>query len=188
MLPEQSISSEVIESNFLVPDKDPNVILDYELGGVDIRDPSEGLTVYLWKCFYKNGWITLKNPNKEIQWLKVSGVTQVGLAFDFNMTPNTCYVVDGTTYLHWFDASSQEFITTNLGNSVTSPQISLDDHRKEFSYSSDIIFSYVKSGGVYYRQQRDRYLIEYYVGEVPEGLTLVQIGMNRKNRFQFKIH
>lgn len=44
------------------------------------------------------------------------------------------------------------------------------------------------SEGVWYRQQRDRYEIEYFVGEVPDGLTLVQVGMNKKYRFQFKVY
>ena len=44
------------------------------------------------------------------------------------------------------------------------------------------------SEGVWYRQQRDRYEIEYFVGEVPDELTLVQVGMNKKYRFQFKVY
>lgn len=142
----------------------------------------------MWECYYKDRWIILKNSQEEVQWLQVDGVTEVGLAFDLNMNPNICYVAGGQTYLHWYDTSIQDFTTTSFGIDTKSPQITLDDNRLELSTSSDVIFAYVRGSSVYYRQQRDRYTVEYYVGEVPEDLTLVQIGMNSKYRFQFKIY
>lgn len=188
MLPNNEISSTSVEGIFLLPNKQPDEVIDYEFGGISIQDTSQGLNVFVWECFYKDRWITLRSPNEEVKWLQIDGVTHVGLAFDFNMNPNICYVVNGETFLRWYDTSIQGFRTTSFGSSIKSPQISLDDHREEFSGSSDIIFAYVRNGSVYYRQQRDRYNIERYVGEVPDDLTLIQIGMNRKYRFQFKIY
>lgn len=189
MLPENKISSEAVASSFLTPDRNPtNLLIDYELGGVDIRDTSQGLNKYLWQCNYEDGWVVLDNTVKKINWLQVPNISELSLSFDFNMNPLIAYVAGDRTYLNWFDSSAQGFVTTPYGSEVTSPQISLDDNRTDFSQSSDVIFAYVKDYKVWYRQQRDRYEIEYFVGEVPDGLTLVQVGMNKKYRFQFKVY
>ena len=189
MLPENKLSTSPVPTSFLVPSKtEDDVLIDYEWGGVDVRDTSEGLNKYIWTCFYKNNWIILKNPDKEINWLNVEGVTQLGLAFDFNMQPYVTYIKSGRVYLNWFDTSVQQYTTTDFGI-LKSPQISLDDRRNETSNYSDVIFAYVKGSSIYYRQQRDRFNIEYYVGDIEqEGVTLVQIGMGRNYRFQFKIY
>ena len=187
MLPGNKISSFRSKLTFLTPDKTAESINDFELGGIDIRDTSQGL-VYLWECFYEQGWIVLKNSVNEIKWLQIPNVSKVGLAFDSNMQPVVTYVSGGETFLNWYDSSVQRYITTSYGIDNTSPQISLDDLRPVTSSTSDVIFSYVRDFKVYYRQQRDRYDIEYFVGDVPEGLTLVQIGMTKNYRFQFKIY
>ena len=189
MLPENTISTSPVPTSFLVPSKtEDDVLIDYEWGGVDIQDTSEGLNKYIWECFYKDNWIVLKNLSKEINWLNVEGVTQLGLAFNFNMQPCITYVKSERVYLNWFDTSVQQYITADFGI-LKSPQISLDDRRNETSNSSDVIFSYVKDRSVYYRQQRDRFNIEYYVGDITQdGVTLVQIGMGKNYRFQFKIY
>ena len=190
MLPENTISTSPVPTSFLVPSKtEGDVLIDYEWGGVDIRDTSEGLNKYIWECFYKDNWVVLKNPDKEVNWLNMEGVTQLGLAFNFNMQPYVTYVKDSKVYLNWFDTSVQQYVTTDFGNTFKSPQISLDDRRNETSNSSDIIFAYVKGRSIYYRQQRDRFGVEYFVGEIQQdGVTLVQIGMGRNYRFQFKIY
>ena len=62
MLPDNKISSEAVPSSFLTPDRNPtNLLIDYEFGGVDIRDTSQGLNKYLWQCNYEDGWIVLSN-------------------------------------------------------------------------------------------------------------------------------
>ena len=190
MLPENTISTTPVPTSFLVPSKtEDDVLIDYEWGGVDIRNTSEGLGKYIWECVYKDNWIVLKNPIETVNWLNIVGVTQLGLAFNFNMQPCVTYVKDSKVYLNWFDTSVQQYVTTDFGNTIKSPQISLDDRRNETSNSSDIIFAYVKGISIYYRQQRDRFNIEYYVGDITQdGTTLVQIGMGRNYRFQFKIY
>lgn len=189
MLPENKLSTASTPSRFLVPDKDEDdLLIDFEWGGLDVRDTTQGLGVYIWECIYKDNWIVLKSPNKEINWLNIEGVAQLGLAFDFNMQPCVTYIKSGRVYLNWFDTSVQQYITTDFGI-LKSPQISLDDRRDETSNNSDIIFAYVKDRSIYYRQQRDRFNIEYYVGDITQdGVTLVQIGMGRNYRFQFKIY
>lgn len=187
MLPENKLSTEPIFSSFLVPNR-KDLLVDYEKGGVAVQNPSEGLDVYLWEAFYEDKWITLKNDVETVRWLNIENVTELSLSFDFNMNPTVVYVTGGSTYLNWYDSSVQQLVTTNFGTSVQSPQVSLDGNRLILSNSSDIIFAYVRNSAVYYRQQRDRYGIEYYVGNITEGVTLLQIGMNIKCRFQFKIY
>jgi len=72
---------------------------------------------------------------------------------------------------------------TNFGSSVSSPKLTMDDKRESQSASNDIIFAYVKSGSLYYRQQRDRFQTEYFLRS---GVAkLKKIGMNDKLRLQF---
>lgn len=187
MLPENRISSFKNKLSFLTPNKSSETVNDYELGGVDIQDNSQGFT-YLWECFYEEGWITLRNSEHTIKWLEVGNVSRVGLAFDTNLQPVVTYVAGGEVFLHWFDTVIQDFTTTSYGVDTKSPQLSLDDVRQINSSNADVIFAYVRNSKVYYRQQRDRYGLEYFVGDVPDGLTLVQIGMTKGYRFQFKVY
>lgn len=190
MMPENTLSSSSIYAAFLIPDKvDP--LVDYEWGGVDLLNASQGLMVYVWKCFYEDGWIQITNDEITHQIIQVANVKHLSLAFDFNMHPTIVYVVENEdktrdTYLYWYDTAVAEQVTTLYGESYLFPQLSLDDHRLHQSANADIIFAYIKDGNLYYRQQRDRFTIERLLFEnIPDDIELRQIGMSVKNRFQF---
>lgn len=193
MLLDNSLSSRPVYGAFLIPDKtDPMV--DYEQGGIDLLDTSQGLQASLWLCFYEGNWIKIQSDNITHNLIYAENVKHLSLAFDFNMHPVIAYTVEVTkgnvkyqeTYLYWYDTAQSSQITTKYGRDYKTPQLSLDDHRLEQSSSADIIFAYIKNNNLYCRQQRDRFLEEYLLHEnLDENLQLRQIGMSKKNRFQF---
>lgn len=193
MFIDNTTSSRSIFGAFLIPEKaDPMV--DYEQGGVDLLNASQGLQVRLWLCFYENNWIKIQSDNITHDLIYAENVKHLSLAFDFNMHPTVAYTIEVNegavkyqeAYLYWYDTAQAKQITTKYGRDYKTPQLSLDDHRLIQSSNADIIFAYIKDNNLYYRQQRDRFLIEYLLHEnLDENLKLRQIGMTTKNRFQF---
>ena len=87
MLPDNTLSSASIYSGFLVPDR-VNDLIDYEWGGTDLQDASNGLQVKIWTCFYHDGWITITdNLGITHQLLEIVNVTQLSFAFSFSKRP-----------------------------------------------------------------------------------------------------
>jgi len=189
MIPENTLSTAPIYGAFLVPDK-VDLLIDFEWGGVDLLDTSQGLMVKVWKCFYEDNWIKITDDVIIHSLINVANVKSLSLAFDFNMHPTITYVIENedkskTTYLYWYDSLIGSQTTTNYGAGYLFPQLALDDHRLHQSANADIIFAYIKNGNLYYRQQRDRFLIERLLAENLGDVELIQIGMSTKNRFQF---
>lgn len=189
MLPENNLSHRPIYGAFLVPEK-AEPLVDFEWGGVDLLDTSQGLSVYIWKCYYRDNWICIENDVVQYQLINIKDVKQISLSFDFNMHATIAYTVENldksrSAFLYWYDSAQSAQITTEYGVDYLTPQVSLDDHRLHQSANADIIFAYLKNGNLYYRQQRDRFLIEYLLEEGIDGSELTQIGMTTKNRFQF---
>lgn len=188
-LPENNLSHRPIYGAFLVPDKAEQLV-DFEWGGVDLLDTSQGLQVYIWKCYYRDNWICIENDVVKHQLINVENVKSLSLSFDFNMHPTIAYTTENvakqiSAFLYWYDTAQAAQITTEYGTAYLTPQVSLDDHRLHQSANSDIIFAYIKSGNLFYRQQRDRFLVERLLQENVGGVDLTQIGMTTKNRFQF---
>src|SRR5690606_945846 len=103
--------------------------------------------------------------------------------FDQLMNPTFCFVEDGSTKLRWYDTLVGQTVTTDYGPDYISPKVSLDD-KHDNSGVNDVIFAYIRNNRLYYRQQRDRYQIEYQVSD--ELVRRIQkIGMTSGFRFQF---
>lgn len=184
MLPDNRLSSASIFAGFLVPDR-VNDLIDYEWGGTDIQDASSGLQVKIWTCFYQDGWICITdNAGITHQLLEVAHVTQLSFAFSFSMRPYVTYVANGIAYLWWYDTSLSAYVTTAYDAEHLTPQLALDDHRAEQSANADVILAYIRNDTLYYRQQRDRFQIEYALGTAS---ALVQIGMTKNYRFAFAL-
>lgn len=188
-LPENNLSHRPIYGAFLVPEK-AEPLVDFEWGGVDLLDTSQGLQVNIWKCYYRDNWICIENEVVKHQLLKVENVKSLSLSFDFNMHPTIAYTTENankkiSAFLYWYDTAQAKQITTEYGVDYKTPQVSLDDHRLHQSANADIIFAYIKNENLYYRQQRDRFLIERLLHEGVGDVELTQIGMTTKNRFQF---
>lgn len=190
MLPNGSISTVPISAPFLWPDSQRLVFLeDFEAGGVALQDTSEGLSAYRWKCFLGQTGIHIQRDGLTDQlWITVGGVLEVALAFDQNMRPTVAYRLDnGKVYLRWYDSFSQQYTTTDFGLGKN-PRLTLDDKRPSQLNNSDVIFAYMRDGGVYYRMQRDRYQAEYQIASgLSSNIVLRNIGMGTNWRLQFEL-
>ncbi|WOE40658.1 hypothetical protein [Acinetobacter chinensis] len=130
--------------------------------------------------------ITLHNGVDEgVSVIQSTDISHHSFAFDQNMNPCIVYNKAGTTYCYWYDPVKGEQTTMEFDVYMESPQVSLDDHRHQLG-SSDIILSYTREDKLCYRQQRDRYQIEYILGDA-RNQKLTQIGMSKNNRFQFRL-
>lgn len=166
--------------------------IDYEDGGLALNDPSEGLLYQRWRArLFRAGevdssvWLDATHIG-EFEWLSVPYMTEISFTFDANMRPAVVYVAAGQAYLNWYDTTIPGYVTTTLPAGVVTPRVAMDDKRYVGSNGyqlSDVILAYVRSGNLYYRQQRDRYQTERLlkVGVTP----LIRIGMSRGLRLQF---
>lgn len=166
--------------------------IDYEDGGKDIQDTSEGLLYQKWRARLFNAGKTdahvLLDAREvpEFVWLTVPNMTEISFTFDASMRPTVAYVASGVAYLSWYSTIDSAYITTEIGAGVTTPRVSMDEKRYVGSNGyqrSDVILAYVKNGNLYTRIQRERYLTEHLQEE--DVKPLVKIGMSRALRLQF---
>ncbi len=195
MLPDGVLSTIPIVGNYLIPDdREPNPFISYELGGIALNDPSEGLQDQVWWArLYKDGvteidtvYIGADNTPEEV-WFTNTDFTEISLAFDQNMNPVLAYMQDGTAKFYWYDTTIEDYTTTTLPAGSRSPKVCLDDKRHLEVASSDIILSYMRDDKLYYRQQRERYNTEHLLKTGLGAQDLIQIGMNSKFRLQFAL-
>lgn len=190
-MPANIFSSVSVPGNFLAPDDRvrTDLTIDYELGGIAIGDPSQGLQVQVWETRLNAGSIQVSIEDAE-SWTTVTsdtGITEISLAFDQNMRPAAAYVAAGVVKLYWYDANAAAFVTTTYAG-ASSPVVMLDDKRPMEIDLSDILLFYVRAGRVYHRRQRDRYSVEYDLAAMPSGTTRVRrAGMTDANRIQLEL-
>lgn len=190
MMPNNALSSTPIPGPFLPPRTNTRFSVqdgqsDVHFGGVAVGNPSQGITFQLWTAFIDNGSVFLEAPNTPA-FVRLPNVaaTWVALAFDQNAQVFIAYsTANGAAFYYWFDSLSGGYITSALPGVTPRVFAALDDSRQAESSSADILLCYVQGTELFMRQQRDRYGVKYDLGVAPA--TLVQVGMNRVNRFQF---
>lgn len=188
MIPEERLSSEVVAAQFMYPRNIPRVdLVDYEYGGVDIQDASQGLRFQVWKGEYVGNVIYLSAPTvPAIPYLTIANVATFGFTFDQNMQPFICYeLASGACRYRWFDPNVSGFVTSNLPDGSRSPRCCLDDNRGPQVPVSDILLSYCRSSSLYFRAQRERYQDEHLLTAQVGESRLLQMGMNKALRMQF---
>lgn len=167
-------------------------IVDYEDAGIAINDASRGLLYQRWRALLLNpgepdSYVQLDAPEvPAFTLVELPGLTEISIAFDQLMRPTLAYVQEGTAYLRWYDSAASAYVTDTIGADVTTPRVTMDDKRflaTEGYQTNDVILAYVRGGNLYYRQQRDRFLIERLL---KTGVNpLIKIGFNRGLRLQF---
>lgn len=187
MLPDQMLSTTVVQGSYLVPDSF-NILplLDYEYGGIHLNDSSQGLRYQIWTLRYSSGDIILSAPNtSDTVLFSRALVSEISLAFDQNMRPFVAFVEDGVAKYWWYNTltATQDFTDLPVGSIY--PKCCLDDKRPLEVGTSDIIMAYIRANVLYFRAQRDRYTVEY---TLVNGITtrLNRIGMSSVNRVQFQ--
>jgi len=192
MMPDETLSTEPILGQLIVVDKEPSLMTSREWGGVNLSDPSQGLQVKIWSCA-TDGTNIIVSAEDSPSTIVVTGsdITSVSLAFDQNMQPFVAFVEGGQAKYYWYDSLIEDFAITDLPVGSTTPVATLDDHRDSQLATSDIIMVYIRDGNMYFRAQRDRYLIEYLL--YPDiNLDIVSpqvryVAMNTKNRLQIQV-
>lgn len=187
MLPQNVLSTTVVQAPFLPPKDAPYVpLIDYELGGVALNDASQGLMVKSWRCQYLNGdFIADAAAVAPTVIFSAPQVSEFSFTFDQNMQPFITYVQSGIAKYRWFDASVSSFVIVDIPGNPQTPRCTLDDKRSFASAISDIILAYMNGTILHYRQQRDRFEIEYTLTSNGPGV-LTKIGMNLDFRLQFE--
>lgn len=188
-------SSLVIAGHFLTPDDlETYPLMVFEMGGVGLNDPTEGLRVQTWtlRYFPSSGEVSISAPNTAPTVLFTrSDITEIDLAFDQNMNPFVCFVEAGQAKFWWFDTNVSQQVFSNLPAGSVTPRCCLDDKRETQTNSSDIILCYVLNEKLYFRAQRERYQEQHLlqdpflhpVFQLPA--VLVRVGMNKENRLQW---
>lgn len=187
MLPDNVISTLSLSAAFIPPrNVRKQLLLDYARGGVAIGDASQGLDVKDWRCRLVGADVVVGSDDvPETTIFTQSDITELSLTFDQNMRPFIAFVAADQASYRWYDSVVSSFVISNLPANSMRPRCAMDDVRPSQSSSSDIILAYTRDNVLYYRQQRDRYLVEYALST---GVVdpLHQVGMSVKNRFQFK--
>lgn len=193
MLPNNILSSRVISASFLAPRENTRLSEidgrnDVHYGGIALNDPSYGIIYQLWTATLSITGDVLLEATNTPRYTLLAGVNAVwvALAFDQNARVFVAYATaEGVASYYWYDTTIPGYTTSILPGSVPRVFASLDDSRIAESASADIILAYIRAGELYFRQQRDRFGVEYAL--TPVSNLLVQIGMNRVNRFQFAV-
>lgn len=94
-------------------------------------------------------------------------------------------LADDQVWMNWFNPVSgvRESIQIATGNN---PCCAMDERRDIFSSISDIFIVYQRGDEIFYRLQRDRYLVEYPVPHDQEGVILETCGMGTNLRFTIR--
>lgn len=188
MLPDSVLSSTTLSGSFLFPrNRRRSALVDYEYGGVNLNDPSQGLKVKTWRCIYEDGNFILSAAGVQPTTVySRPGVTELSFTFDQNMNPFLAFTDSYGSFYYWYDTLSATYVLSQLPQGSISPRCCLDDKRDMQSAVSDIILAYTRGDSLYVRVQRDRYETEYELtSALPKTGVLDQIGMNEVWRFQF---
>lgn len=200
MIPDKQLSDEYVPGEMLSPDDAPRRPLhDYELGGVALQDPSQGLQVQYWHCYYDEPLqaVYIEAPNLELPVLlfEQNDIVELSFCFDQNMRWSCVYkTIDGSAYFRWYDSQTADYVVTTLAAGTITPFLSLDDKRIFANATSDIILTYLRKHAtepqfntLYFRAQRDRFTIEYKLADKVKG-SISNFGMANKLRMEWQIY
>ena len=194
-LPNDALSVAPVGAALLNPDEKlrssllpATLLTDYELGGIALNDGSQGMRVQSWMAYLDGNTIYCvpEAGGTPTAILTEAGITELSLGFTQDMNVVLAYVASGVTKLYWYDFNIPGQTTTIFAG-ATSPFLSLDDKRPEERAASDVLFFYVRSGVLYYREQRERYQTERSLATLPVGVSrIVNAGMGRNLRVQIQ--
>lgn len=194
MMP-QNVLSTTPEIGDLLPPRNARTetqyLTDTELGGVGYQNASQGLEVQDWTCTCDGTNFVISSATDPGGTTVLSvgggGVTDMSFTFDQNMNIFITYYIAPTQYFYWFDSTVPGYVTTALPAGSQWARCTLDDKRPSQSGNSDILIAYTRASTMYFRQERDRYGIEYdLVGSLSDS-RLINIGISTVLRMQFNL-
>lgn len=187
MIPAGAFTPSPVTSSFLPPYDTPFSPLAHIVpGGIALGDTSRGRQYQNWEASYSAGSIQVKPSGGAVVFtLAAPSAQTISLSFDSNMGIVLAWMnssLEGNLY--YYDTLASSF-TTRVFTGLTSCKVCVDDSRDFNAGNSDVIFAYTKSGGLFYRQQRDRYDVEYTIGATSK--LLQRCGPSVGNRLQFEV-
>lgn len=189
-LPLGVLSTLVARASFLPPDDIARnrLTVDYELGGVALSDPSQGLLVQVWTADTDGSTVTVSAPLAGATVVTSdTGITEIAFTFDQNMRPTVAYRAGAANKLYWYDTFLGATTTLTLASDITSMRLCHDDKRAQMQGTSDMLLFYIRAGSLRYRQQRDRFLTEYALATLPVGAVYIRrVGMSGGLRLQIE--
>lgn len=195
MIPEESLSTTPVDGDYLYPaGLYTTPTQDYELGGVAIQDTSEGLEVQGWFCYLDPDtdkiYLCPVDSVTPIEIAEQVGVIELSVAFDQSMRWVLALLLEsGDLKFYWYDTVIADYTITTFTD-IVSVKTTLDDKRplQILRDNTDVILTYIKSdNNLYYRQQRDRYEIEYLLYEdCPPNNRISNFGMTSQNRLKWR--
>lgn len=199
MIPNKQLLLPAQISPLLSPDNiETGPLEDYELGGIGLSDPTQGLQYQNWHLVVAGSGsgtaIYLDSPNtpNTLQFSS-SNISWARLAFDPNMHPVISFVDISGPAIWWWDPLIPGTTILRLPSSAGVPACTMDDKRAISLRlgSSDVIVSYIHNNNLVYLQERDRYANEYVlftnVNTIISNPFVNKIGMGSGNRLMFDI-
>ena len=193
MIPQ--ISSKPVVGVLLTPDNMPKrPTIDFEMGGVALQDPSQGLRVQQWRAWFDPNATppavfveSANTPPTKI--FEQDNITWLSFCFDQNMRWSAVYTLaDGNSYLRWYNSAIAGYATTELDDGVISPFLAMDDKRPVMGGRNDIILAYIKNQTVCLRIQRERFnTVHVWAEKIPKDWIIRNFGMSNKLRLQMEI-
>lgn len=189
MIPLNTFTPEPVLTAFQAPADQPYSSLEEShRGGIAISDGSKGRNVQTWTGRYERETVNIyaEGATTPGYSLVMPGVLTLSIGFDNNMRPVVAYQTATGSHLHFYDTSPESYSIIDIADG-TSCRCCTDDVRDLYNTQSDVIFGYVRADGhLYYRIQRERFLIEHHVGDA-EGAQLVRMGQSHGRRLTFQL-
>jgi hypothetical protein len=197
-IPQGQMSSITVPDVLLPPEERAfQRLVSHEMGPLAIEDTSLGLLYQPWTATYNKGTgeITL-TPNTTgspvLFGQTVFNISYLNFTFDQNARETLVWKIGSSTYFYWYDTQVGQTVTDNLGTSILSAVIQLDDKRQTQSSANDMILWYTKADGLgtytlYNKLQRDRFLIEYEMATLLPVPYLHNVGMHYGLRIQLTL-
>jgi hypothetical protein len=190
-MPNNALSSHPVVGAFLPPRtalrNTPALgLIDVHPGPVALSNPTLGITYQLWQVRGDANNIYLSAPNTpEFKVLPGQSAIWVALAFDQNGNVFIAWTANNTgqSYYYWFDTTIPGYRISAIPGVVNRVFACLDDNRNAEFQVDDVMVSYVRAGQLYFRQQRDRFGVEYSLGAAPGAI--VQFYMSHVLRMQW---
>ena len=198
MIPDNELALEALLSPFVEIVRQPGeYLIDYEMGGVALNDPSQGLLYQQWylQAQYNRAANTTSvqvRSEAEPTWIELFSrpgrVKEVALAWDNNMNPFVAFVDENeSASIFWYDPVVVDQVISSLPNGVKNPRCCVDDKRSFNTSNSDIELFYIRAGNLYVLHQRERYQVEHLLSTgLGSSAELIAVGMGRGNRVQIR--
>lgn len=195
MIPDNELSVKPIRASLLYPNRFllASLTEDYEMGGIAIQDPSEGVNYQPWFGYWRDDGALCVRPaidGEDIVLFSEPDIFEFSFAFDQNMrwyaaTQRT----DGSFRFRWYDSLIEGYATLELSG-IGGFKVTQDDKRDVLVQlgRSDVLLTYIKDRKLYIRNQRERFQVEHLLAEnLPKNIRITNFGMTERYRVQWRI-